>query len=79
MLNKRPETGECLHGDCVNGAGTLVFSDGRKYMGNFVNGSFSGRGVLLLPDKRQYEGEWQNDLPNGFGTQTNPDGTVYTG
>lgn len=79
FLPKGQEKGECLDGNCFNGTGTLVFKDGRRYTGNFANGSYNGHGVLLLTDGRKYDGAWENNLPNGFGTQTNPDGTIYTG
>ena len=59
FMPKGAEKGKCLEGDCINGIGTLTFKDGRKYIGNFANGSYNGQGVLLLPDGRKYEGEWE--------------------
>ena len=33
---------ECIEGNCVNGKGTLLFSTGHKYTGEFENGEFVG-------------------------------------
>ena len=31
---------ECIQGDCENGYGTYIFSDGEKLQGQFKNGKF---------------------------------------
>ena len=49
---------ECVEGDCVNGKGTLVFSTGHKYTGEFKDGIRHGEGVLLLPGGRKIVGVW---------------------
>ena len=45
-------TNECVAGDCVNGRGVLVWSDGFTYEGAFRNGAYDGQGVLRLGDRR---------------------------
>ena len=40
---------ECVEGDCEKGKGTMVFSTGHKYTGNYQDGVRHGEGVLLLP------------------------------
>ena len=49
---------ECIEGDCVNGRGTMVFSTGHKYTGEFMDGERNGRGTLVYPDGRALEGEF---------------------
>ena len=36
---------ECIQGNCVNGQGTLTFSDGSKYVGEFKEGKSHGQGT----------------------------------
>ncbi len=71
--------GVCEAGDCVNGRGTQVFPDGRRYIGDFVDGVYSGQGTLTMLDGRTYEGQWKESRPEGWGIQTNPDNTRYEG
>ena len=69
---------ECLEGDCVNGSGTMVFSTGHKYTGEFKDGVRHGKGVMLLPGGRKLVGVWvTNEIREG--TFTAPDGSIYEG
>jgi len=69
---------ECVEGDCVNGKGTMVFSTGHKYTGEFKDGVRHGEGVMLLPGGRKIVGVWSgNEIRTG--TYTAPDGTIYEG
>ena len=43
--------------DCV---GTIIFSDGSKYVGEWKNRKWHGQGTLYLPDGRVKEGIWEN-------------------
>jgi len=36
---------QCTEGDCVNGKGTMVYSTGHKYTGEFKNGLRDGEGL----------------------------------
>tara|TARA_B110000438_G_scaffold163609_1_gene156609 strand:+ start:194 stop:388 length:195 start_codon:yes stop_codon:yes gene_type:complete len=39
---------ECLSGDCVNGKGTYIYSNGDKYVGKFKDDKLEGQGTLTL-------------------------------
>ncbi len=58
----------CVQGDCVNGQGTVVLPDGRRYVGEFQNGIRTGRGLMTFPDGTKYLGDWHDDKPHGQGT-----------
>ncbi|NJK87135.1 MAG: hypothetical protein HC906_15325 [Bacteroidales bacterium] len=60
------ETG-CVYGDCVNGKGKYIFSNGFTYEGSFVNGVREGRGTLKGEDHSSYDGMWLNDKFHGQG------------
>ena len=70
---------ECILGDCVNGKGTLQFSDGRKYVGNFVNSTKSGIGTFSWTNGEIYIGSFSNDMMHGDGIYYFPDGRKYIG
>ena len=59
--------------------GTLLFADGGRYEGDFVNGRMQGRGQRVWSNGARYDGEWSNDVANGYGTQAAADGQVFTG
>ena len=58
----------CVQGDCINGQGTVVLPDGRKYVGEFREGVRTGRGLMTFPDGTKYIGDWLDDNPHGQGT-----------
>ena len=69
---------DCIKGDCVNGQGTMVYSTGHKFSGEFKDGVRHGDGVLLMPGDRKIVGTWQNnEIVEGTFTQS--DGTEYVG
>ena len=72
-------TNECVAGDCVNGRGVLVWSDGFTYEGAFRNGVYDGQGVLRLGDRRIYSGRFTAGLYHGRGVLTPLDGSLYDG
>ena len=43
--------GKCESGNCENGKGVFVFSDGRKYDGNFKNKEMDGVGILYFKNE----------------------------
>jgi hypothetical protein len=71
--------GKCIEGDCFNGKGAYLFSDGDKYIGEFKNAKFFGQGTYTSSDGKEYVGEWEDDFPNGKGTYTLPNGEKYVG
>ena len=69
---------ECVEGDCANGKGTMAYSTGHKYTGEFKDGVRHGEGIMLMPGGRKMVGVWvDNQIREG--TFTAPDGTIYEG
>lgn len=62
-----------------HGHGTMVWNDGEKYTGQYVNGYMSGKGTYIWPDGQKYVGQWKNDQAHGYGTLTFPDGSKNIG
>lgn len=54
-----PPAKDCIDGDCQNGIGTFLFSDGAKYIGSWKNGKMDGDGQFKFPSGRGYRGKWQ--------------------
>ena len=76
------KTGEitgCIFGDCDNGYGTYIWSNGEKYTGFWVNDHRKGQGTNIFASGERYEGEWINDLRSGYGTNYYNDGTTKAG
>jgi hypothetical protein len=71
--------GQCISGDCQNGKGTFVLSDGSIYVGEFKMGEIHGVGVCKYRDGSRYQGEWAHRLPHGKGTRYFPNGQKRTG
>lgn len=66
----------CVSGDCANGEGTSIYSDGGKYIGQFKEGKREGKGKMFWEDGSTYDGQWKNDFKDGHGISTNMDGVV---
>jgi hypothetical protein len=61
------------------GQGSLTFSNGDKYVGEFHNGKKEGHGVYTFSNGGKYEGEFKNDLFEGQGVLVYEDGDSYIG
>lgn len=61
-----------------DGNGTMKYSDGTEYTGDWINGVRQGQGIMKY-NNGIYDGEWQNDKKNGRGTYTWNDGKKYEG
>ncbi len=61
------EEGECIEGDCENGQGTYVFSDGSSYSGAWKDGFPEGSGTLKYIDGSRFEGTWKGGSYIGEG------------
>ncbi len=68
----------CL-GSCINGAGTLLLSNGDSYEGAFKDGKMNGQGVETFANGDRYEGEFADNLPNGQGIGLYANGDRYQG
>jgi len=73
---------ECTSGDCINGQGTFVYSNG-TYVGEFLNGFRSGQGTYTWNSGSKYVGGFLNNLRNGNAVYTwyynGEYGGTYTG
>ena len=61
-----------------NGRGTLIETDGYKYIGEWKIGKRHGQGTQIYSKRSKYVGEWKNDQSHGQGTYTS-DGSKYVG
>ena len=42
---------QCTEGNCVDGKGTMIFSEGKaKYVGEFKKGMRQGKGTMMFAD-----------------------------
>jgi SH3-like domain-containing protein len=70
---------KCIEGNCINGRGIYLYSNGEKYDGEFKNGELSGHGTYTYLDGSKYEGEFANGVRHGQGTLKIIDGMTYVG
>lgn len=78
----RFNNGNVMEGDWTamgTGTGYLVFADGTRYDGPFVNGAPNGQGTKVWANGDRYEGAFAMGHMTGQGTITFSDGTTYTG
>ena len=70
---------ECIQGNCVNGQGTLTFSDGSKYVGEWKDDKRHGQGTFTSAKGDKYVGEWKDGKTHGQGTRTWSNGKIEEG
>ena len=70
---------KCAQGNCVNGQGTLTWTDGTKYEGEFKDDNINGQGTMTFANGAKYEGEFKDDNFHGQGTYTYADGDKEVG
>ena len=63
----------------LTGKGTLIYKDGSKYSGSFIDGIYHGNGTRSLRSGAYYEGKWEDGLRHGFGKNRFNDGLIYKG
>lgn len=61
------------------GQGTMYYSDGGVYAGEWGNDMRNGQGILTWPDGNQYEGGFVEDVITGYGVYTWSNGNRYEG
>jgi len=71
--------GKCVEGDCINGNGTMQYSDGSSYTGRWKDSKADGLGTKTWANGQIYVGEFKNDKKDGVGTQTRLDGSKFVG
>jgi len=69
----------CVTGNCKDGAGTLHYSNGNKYIGLFKNGVPNGQGSMFYANGNRYQGNFENNLKSGEGKMFFSSGNIYTG
>lgn len=57
----------CLTGNCVNGHGVMVWPNGERYEGWFVNNMRDGYGIMRYENGDTYIGDWSENLRYGHG------------
>jgi hypothetical protein len=75
------QTQTCVSGNCQDGYGTMDFSNGATYTGNFKNGQYEGQGTSKWTEgttRYTYTGQYVNSYFKGKGTLT-WDGNKYVG
>ncbi len=70
---------QCVSGDCQNGRGAMILSDGAKYIGEFKNSEITGEGACYYEDGSVYQGQWLKGYPHGKGVMILADGTRKEG
>lgn len=71
--------GRCEKGNCRDGRGTLRFTDGALYRGQFADGLFEGEGSITYPNGSVYVGHFHRQLQDGHGILTDAAGNSYEG
>jgi hypothetical protein len=66
-------------GDCINGQGTLTYTSGDKYVGQFKNGQPDGQGTLFYINGNKYIGEFRKNIIDGQGVIIYANGDKYEG
>jgi len=61
------------------GKGSISWSDGTTYVGNFDNGSLSGEGVMTYPSGAKFDGIFSNGGNMERGTYSFKDGSKFVG
>ena len=76
--SQEPDRG-CVDGDCRDGQGVFLWTNGTQYIGSFQGGRQHGEGLLILPDGATWEGTWRAGKKHGEGVATYADGRVKRG
>lgn len=78
----RFNNGTVMEGDWTDmgtGTGYMLFADGTRYEGTFVNGLCHGQGLKIWPNGNRYEGSFAQGHMSGKGTIKFHTGEIYTG
>lgn len=70
---------QCVTGDCNNGKGTMIYSNGDRYEGNWSNGKCNGFGIETYSNGDRYEGNFINNYRSGKGKAFFANGNLYEG
>ena len=70
-------TSEWMAANGRHGKGTLIYSDGDRYVGEFWRGKKHGHGTFTWTDGSRYEGNWKANMMHGKGTFWRSDGRSF--
>ena len=71
--------GKCDSGDCANGYGKYVWSNGNYHVGFWIDNKKSGEGIYHYANGGHLKGNFVNDRLNGYGEEVKADGYKYVG
>jgi hypothetical protein len=74
-----PLRATCVKGNCLNGYGTFVFSNGSRYVGDFADGKPHGKGIMYFKNGNKYIGNWIANFREGKGRMVFIEGHEYFG
>ncbi len=77
--NVGAQDGKCTNGDCENGKGRYILTNGDKYIGEFKNKQPNGRGAYYFANGDIYKGEFKDGKRHGYGTMEWLTGDKYVG
>ncbi|EAY25270.1 putative phosphatidylinositol-4-phosphate 5-kinase [Microscilla marina ATCC 23134] len=63
----------------ANGQGVGLYSNGKRYEGNWKDNLHHGYGILYWPDGEYYDGDFQSGQRNGKGSYHWPSGDKFVG
>jgi len=63
----------------MHGSGTLTYSSGNRYEGDFKGSSMHGWGEFLFANGNRYQGEFKESKMHGRGVYDHADGSGYEG
>ena len=69
----------CVDGNCSNGKGTYIWSNGDSYTGEWKDNLMHGKGVSTWSDGSKYSGEYRNHKRHGKGDFAYGNGDHYIG
>ena len=70
---------QCIKGNCYNGSGTFVYSNGDKYHGKWKEGQMNGMGKYEYSNGDRYDGQFHSNKKDGTGTYIWKDKRSYVG
>jgi hypothetical protein len=78
LINDNGSKSGCISGDCYNGFGKIIYSNGDVFLGFFKNGQMS-HGIYVYANKDSYIGEFSSGKKHGIGIYTWSDQSYYLG
>ena len=70
---------QCIKGNCYNGNGTFLYSNGDKYKGRWKSGQMQGMGKYEYAIGDRYDGQFHFNKKDGTGTYVWKDKSSYVG